>query len=215
MEQLKNKHLPGWLILLTAFLCGVGCGHGQKTIQHREPMPNWAEVVPGDTVALGSYEQDGDIGNGTEPVEWIVLTKENHTMLLLSLYGLAARPYHSEAISVDWAESDLCDWLQTTFVRTVFSKTESDLIREISLLGEEEFRTYCLGKEYRFCEPTKQALREECYARSSHCYWWLRSHGDYEDAAACIDPNGDEHFHGTVVDTKWNAVRPIVWIEFE
>ena len=34
------------------------------------------EWAAGDTVVFGSYEQDNDLTNGQEPLEWIVLKTE-------------------------------------------------------------------------------------------------------------------------------------------
>lgn len=38
----------------------------------------------GSTVALGSYEQDGDTSDGAEPIEWRVLAVEGGRALLIS-----------------------------------------------------------------------------------------------------------------------------------
>ncbi len=46
------------------------------------------QAVVGDTVYFGEYEQDANNGNGTEPIEWIVLEKDGDKALLLSKYGL-------------------------------------------------------------------------------------------------------------------------------
>lgn len=46
------------------------------------------------TVECGFYEQDGDLNNGPEPIEWIVLSEtEDDMRLLLSKYCLDAMPY--------------------------------------------------------------------------------------------------------------------------
>ena len=47
-----------------------------------------------ETVECGLYEQDGDLNNGPEPIEWIVLSEtEDDMKLLLSKYCLDAMPY--------------------------------------------------------------------------------------------------------------------------
>ena len=43
-----------------------------------------ANMHVGDTVVFGSYEQDNDKSNGTEPIEWIVLDEKGGRYLLLS-----------------------------------------------------------------------------------------------------------------------------------
>ena len=44
----------------------------------------YATAKKGDTVFFGHWEQDGDLGNGSEPIEWIVLDKIDGQLLLLS-----------------------------------------------------------------------------------------------------------------------------------
>ena len=46
-------------------------------------------------VFFGKYEQDGDLSNGTEDIEWIVLDidKKNNEALLLSKYVIDVKPY--------------------------------------------------------------------------------------------------------------------------
>ena len=55
----------------------------------------FAQVEAGNVITFGHYEQDNDLSNGAEPIEWLVLTEEEGRMLLLSRYGLDGQPYHS------------------------------------------------------------------------------------------------------------------------
>lgn len=48
------------------------------------------------TVTFGRYEQDNNLGNGPEPIEWIVLDSNNGEVLLLSKYGLDVKKYNDE-----------------------------------------------------------------------------------------------------------------------
>ena len=47
----------------------------------------------GDRVWLGSYEQDNNFFNGTEPIEWTVIQVQDGTALLLSRYVLDEKKY--------------------------------------------------------------------------------------------------------------------------
>lgn len=44
-------------------------------------------------VVFGSYEQDGDSGNGKEPIEWIVLDEQDDKLLVISKYCLVYSRY--------------------------------------------------------------------------------------------------------------------------
>ena len=46
----------------------------------------------GDHVFFGQYEQDNDLKNGPEPIEWLVLEDDGESILLLSRYCLASMP---------------------------------------------------------------------------------------------------------------------------
>ena len=51
---------------------------------------------PGDTFEFGKYEQDNDLSNGKERIEWIILEKEDNRILAISKYVLDGKSYNSE-----------------------------------------------------------------------------------------------------------------------
>lgn len=83
-----------------------------------------------DTIKLGKYEQDNNIGNGPEDIEWIILKKEDDKVLLLSKYILDYKYYNedNEKTFVTWENSTIREWLNTKFYNTAFSEDEYDLI---------------------------------------------------------------------------------------
>ena len=80
----------------------------------------------GDYVTFGSYEQDNNIANGQEPIEWLVLDYDaaNNRALLLSRYGLDAQPYNIEHSKVTWEKCTLRTWLNGTFLNKAFTAQE-------------------------------------------------------------------------------------------
>ena len=52
----------------------------------------------GSIVTFGQYEQDNNTGNGPEEIEWIVLDVQDGKSLLLSRYGLDAKPYNTPKV---------------------------------------------------------------------------------------------------------------------
>ena len=86
------------------------------------------EVNVGDPWFFGSYEQDGNIDNGSEPVEWIVLKKEQGADLLISKYVLDAKAYENAGTDVVWADCDLRKWLNDEFYQKCFDDEEMNLI---------------------------------------------------------------------------------------
>ena len=87
----------------------------------------------GDTVFFGSYEQDGSTANGTEPIEWEILSKENGKALLISKYVLDCQPYNTESVDVTWETCSLRKWLNSDFLNSAFDKTEKSQIPEVEL----------------------------------------------------------------------------------
>ena len=55
-----------------------------------------SDIAAGDIVTFGRYEQDNDLSDGQEPIEWIVLDQGDNAVALISRYGLDARQYHND-----------------------------------------------------------------------------------------------------------------------
>lgn len=61
----------------------------------------------GEYIVFGSYEQDGDTGNGPEPIYWEVVSEENGRMLVVSRYILDFQHYNNSKSHVTWEECTL------------------------------------------------------------------------------------------------------------
>lgn len=80
-----------------------------------------------DIVTFGAYEQDSDLENGKEAIEWIVLDKKGDEYLLLSKYVLDYRKFQNNKVEgkpASWNESDIRMWANTEFLSSAFSETE-------------------------------------------------------------------------------------------
>lgn len=101
-----------------------------------------ANASVGDIVYFGSYEQDGNRKNGTEPVEWYVLDKVDGEAVLLSVYLLDCQRYYKyykeeEWESVTWETCTLRSWLNNEFYNTAFSEAEQACIVNASVVNED------------------------------------------------------------------------------
>ena len=83
-----------------------------------------SSIEIGDTIKFGSYEQDNDLSNGKEPIEWIVLDNQDGRVLVTSRHCLDYVPYNTEDIEVTWESSSLRDWLNGEFLDEAFSPDE-------------------------------------------------------------------------------------------
>lgn len=79
----------------------------------------------GDHVFFGHYEQDNDLKNGPEPIEWRVLEVKGNEMFLISEYILDGEPYNEETAAHFWSTSSIRKWLNETFFHNAFSEDET------------------------------------------------------------------------------------------
>ncbi len=86
--------------------------------------------VIGSYVTFGHYEQDADESNGPEPIEWLVLDYDaaDNRALLISRYGLDAKPYNEKPTSITWEKCTLRKWLNQDFLNKAFIATEQSAI---------------------------------------------------------------------------------------
>ena len=96
----------------------------------------------GDTVVMGYYEQDSDLNNYREPIEWTVISvdKKKNQALLLSSYGFDGisfgEPMNSDEFTkegISWEVSHLRNWLNGEFYDSAFSDNEKERILKTQL----------------------------------------------------------------------------------
>ena len=119
----------------------------------------------GDIIQLGSFEQDGNLENGAEPIDWIVLSIEDGKLFLISEYVLAPGSIDNGAYGYNrnkkwvgsWSQSGMREWLNGEFLSDSFTEAEAAIIADTEL--EEEgctdkifllSRTEIKNKEYDF-----------------------------------------------------------------
>ncbi len=86
-----------------------------------------------DCVAFGAYEQDNDITNGKEKIEWVVIDKQGNRVLLLSRNVIEAAQYNKTDDPVDWETCTLRAWLNNEFINEAFNQGEQSLIDETTV----------------------------------------------------------------------------------
>ncbi len=95
------------------------------------------EAEVGDYVRFGSYEQDKDTSNGTEPIEWIVKDEKDGAKLLVSRFILDAQQYYSAKEATTYADSTVRTWLNDTFYKAAFDGTEKNKIQSTTVVAED------------------------------------------------------------------------------
>lgn len=97
---------------------------------------NMKNVVVGDSVFFGHYEQDNNTQNGDEPIEWTVLQIQDGKALMISRYALDCQPYHTEKIAVTWADSALRAWLTDSFFANAFTTEEQAAVLPVEVIND-------------------------------------------------------------------------------
>lgn len=192
-------------------------------------------VKVGDYIDFGKYEQDNNISNGKEDIEWLVLDVQDGRVLVISKYGLDAKRYNEELAEVTWETCTLRKWLNNEFVNTAFTSEEKAKIPAVTvsadanpsystdpgnatqdkvyLLSINELNKYFSSDSARVCEPTKYAVANVADANRDivNSCWWLRSPRDCQyDAAIVAYGNILDHDYDIGMDCV--AIRPAMWI---
>ncbi len=81
----------------------------------------------GNVVTFGHYEQDNDLENGKEAIEWIVLDVKGTQVLLFSRYAVDYQPYDTRK-HVAWKTSSIRSWLNDSFLNDAFDSIEQGAI---------------------------------------------------------------------------------------
>ena len=199
----------------------------------------------GDIVSFGAYEQDNDMSNGKEDIEWIVLAKENGKAFVISKYALDCQQYNSDCTDVTWETCSLRTWMNGTFMNNAFSAEEQEKIAttnvnadkkpecstnpgnatsdKVFLLSIAEGEKYFMTDESRMCAPTAYAMaqgahtsdRNKTASGEAACWWWLRSPGNCRNRAVYVNNDGSVSYYGDYVDLHLDCVRPALWINLD
>ncbi len=181
-----------------------------NALKEEFPVVNFQFVAEGDTVILGGYEQDNDLTNGKEPIEWLVLDKNEERILAVSQKVLDVRAYMPDD-GEDYRA--LYQWLYTDFYEDAFGDTNMSSVRELRLLTRDDCEQYT-SRDNRKAEYTPYAMAQgpdRGYA--SGYMWWLDGYFLFsgEDVGPVVWEDGDYSNTSTDVD-KRVGIRPALVI---
>ncbi len=181
----------------------------------------------------GTYEQDADLENGMEPIEWTLVEQDRGSYLLTTVYALEMMPYHDSPVSVTWEKSSLRKWIKDTFISTAFSAEEKAVHTFMKKgIGTSDDTVFILGaadlaelfeEEYlRIKQATAAANPSEVenedgttsiVPTEEAIYWWLRDQGNLGELAQNVSPEGVVNTAGALVTAENRGVLLAVWVE--
>ncbi len=176
----------------------------------------------GKIIILGRYEQDNNLQNGPEPLEWVVISKNEDS----GYVGIVTR-YVIDAVTYGrsndvWGSSNIRKWLNEDFYNNAFNENEKSNILTTAIKGtngEVQVRDYVFllsssetkkylseGNKYRLGIPTEFARSIDGFSVSS----------DGTAAWRTRDPNKKIGQTGKEEKTSANVamgIRPAVYIK--
>lgn len=135
----------------------------------------------GSIVQLGKYEQNGDLSE-KEPIEWIVLAKNEDKLLLMSRYIIEKIRF---GYTPYWKNSEIRKWLNDDFYLNSFDDSERAKIQRmitsdetddmVFLLSSEEARLLFRTDSMRTAYITERLKNEGFKSYHDEGQWWTRS----------------------------------------
>ena len=90
---------------------------------------SYHDVAPGKTITFGHYDQDGNVSNGVEPIDWLVLDVSGSKAFVVCNCGLFNAKYTEHSKQQVWENCDLRATLNSSFLYEAFSQAERDAIQ--------------------------------------------------------------------------------------
>lgn len=186
-------------------------------------------------VSFGRFEQDNNLKNGKEAIQWRVLDVDDETALLISEVVLALRPYHSQVQPVNWDMCSLRSWLNQDFYENAFTGSERKSIALTRLINDDTPTNYYtddgkVTEDYVFLlrsedlpryfprtpdlktaasEVVNELRKNEPFGTNYYTTWWLRSLGTDTFKAAVVEIDGTLKL-STSIDSAYVGVRPVI-----
>jgi len=202
----------------------------------------YVDYKAGNTFTMGTIEQDNNLNNGAEPIEWQVLDVDGNRALVLAQYGLTYRDVHFDWRSVTWEDTEIRTWLNNDFLYDCFTDDERSYIPEthidnhantkhgtdsgsdtwdsVFLLSTNEVEDYLRSSRARQCKPSSYALKtyykndpESMNAYSDSDGWWLRTRGKMTDWNCRVKPDGTINYDGAPVKRVKFLIRPAFYVD--
>lgn len=219
---------------------GVGEENDGFVADKGDSDADFSDTQVGDYITFGSYEQDNDLSNGKEDIEWVVLDEQDGRILVISKYGLDAKPYNDEYVDVTWETCTLRSRLNDEFFSEAFTSREKSQIPTVTvtadsnpnydtnpgnntqdkvfLLSIDEVNKYFYSDRERECRATEYAVAQGAGLSASalyegNCSWWLRTPGGFSSYACYVGYDGYVNNHASNVNYNNVGVRPAMWIE--
>ena len=163
-----------------------------------------------------------------EPIEWVILDKQEDKVLLVSKCILELKEYDENDSSI-WKNSSLRKWLNNVFLSEAFTDEEGDRILstditesgtrdKVFILSKDEIEKYLPTPRSRIVCRTPKT--QNAYTQDSIAYfggnesdYWLRTPAKKDAFVMFVDEKGKVHVSGYFVFNRKCGVRPAIWVK--
>ena len=234
-KRAKRLMIIGTVIGVFAIAAVIYFAIGRPIVlknEHSKELADLKSASVGDTVEWGHIDMVSSTP-GKEHITWIVLEKNNHSVLLISEFGLAGSYYHQHHTDISWEDSDLRSLINSDEALKAFSKYElSDMLTIeddlVSLLTAREAEELFPSDQERelLITPLAMAQGTNINDMSKHhewdmtdvktSWWWLRGDTGYTGLTAPIVTvdgviSPDEKY----VNKPGGAIRPVIRVKID
>lgn len=228
----------------------AACSEFHAIVNYKDSYQQISEIVKnnpslsiytakiGDTVKYGSYEQDGDVENGKEEMEWTVIDIKNNRLFLINNYCIENIAYNDEFADITWEECSLREWLNSEFLNTAFTDEESAKIvatrlsnqknpsfrvpkggknttDRVFVLSYYEAKFYLKSDDMIHVKATEYVKQKHAHfnAETGNAWWWLRTPGSANTSAITNHFTKQYSTIGAQINHSSYTVRPCIWIQ--
>lgn len=155
-------------------------------------------------ITLGTWEG--------KPIEWVVLSEDEFSTLVISRYEIARRYFDNNSLNNNWGSSDLRKFLKNDFYKSAFTEDEKKKIVNVKLtdannakdnvfiLSESEFKSLLL-------KDGDDDYERNHYSDSNYLCWTRTKDGKYVRVGYAKYSLCSCYANNTF------AVRPAMWIK--
>lgn len=147
-------------------------GYNQKKKNSNIDVKNYDIINNVETISFGRYEQDNNIENGKEPIEWIIMAKKDGKAYLTSKYILdyiefdKTNDENKEIKGIRYQDTYMYHQIFKSFIPTAFTDEEIELVHNKSVTLACNYRYNSIGFDYT--NPYYMTAEETEFAKSKY-----------------------------------------------
>ncbi|MBO1307008.1 InlB B-repeat-containing protein [Enterococcus sp. 669A] len=179
---------------------------------HEPEVPNLPGGSPGET------DPTPAIGR----LDWHVVDKNDNDLTLWSgETHMGYRQYHSTSSHMNWSDSDICKWLNSSeenkFLEE-FTSAERNVLKNYGTIESTNGHDN-IDISQKVVLPSVEEVKNDgdwkLTSSNRQIWYWLRSPGFAVSSAAYVDTSGDVNPLGSLVDYSILVVRPALKIPLD